>query len=128
MDLEQEDQRLLRRCMRLFKQRMQVCKENLEVGGVPLEWEDKDCYVWRWEVTDKVTFCLVGRHRTTPKGQVEFGICYKSQEWVVEVTAPLLSTDCRKAGNGIVNWLCKNVTRAWSRCFHVEVRTYVRHF
>lgn len=128
MDLEQEDMRLLRRCIRQFKQRMQVCKENLEEGSVPMEWEDKECYVWHWEVTDQVTFCLTGRHRTTPKDKVEFGICYKSADWLIEVTAPLLSTDCRKAGDSVVRWLCKHVTRAWSQCFHIETKTYTRYF
>jgi hypothetical protein len=125
MDLEQEDLRLLRRCVRLFKQRMQACASE---EFKPLEWEDDKCYVWHWEVTGKVTFCLTGRHRTTPKGEVEFGVCYKSAEWTVEVTAPLLSADCRKAGDGVVRWLCKNVTRAWSKCFHVCVNSYTRRF
>lgn len=120
MDLEEERIRLLRRCVRLFKQRMLACASE---GFAPLEWEDKECYVWQWVVTDKVTFCLTGRHRTIPKGMAEFGVCYKSVEWSLEVTAPLLSTDCRKAGDGVVRWLCKNVTRAWPRCFHVECRT-----
>ena len=125
MDLEQEDLRMLRRCVRLFKQRMQLCvREEFK----PLEWEDEECYVWHWEVTDRVTFCLTGRHRTTPKDKVEFGVCYKSKEWAVEVTAPLLFTDCQKAGDSVVRWLCKNVTRAWSKCFHVCVNSYTRRF
>lgn len=135
MDLEQEDLKRLRRCVRKFKELKQACSgENFPKGSMPQEWEDKECYVWNWEVTPtglvEYNFTLRCRHRTTPKGVAEFSICYDQVGALIKVTSPLLSTDNRKAGESVNRWLYERYPhlRPGRRPLRIEVNTYRRHF
>ena len=132
MDLEQEDLRMLRRCVKLFKQRMQVCEENFDKGCEPMEWEDGECQVWKWQVIPNGAFEfkyeLQGRHRTTPKGIAERCILYNTFEGYVEVASVLLDTDNRKAGESVVCWLCDHSPSTKRRGLRINVITYKRFY
>lgn len=131
MDLEEEDLRMLRRCVTLFKQRMEVCNEFEEVGN-SREWEDGECQVWKWEVIPNGDFefkyILQGRHRTTPRGIAERCILYNTVEGYVEVASPLLDADNRKAGESVVRWLCERYTSIKIRGLRINVITYKRFY